>query len=614
MVWGERYLDDFLAMALPALLAPGNLPVLADHFTCELVIVTEEAFFGRIESNATFQNARKYCDARLVLCDDLIVSRNMYGHSLTHALHRGFADLGDRMTETFLLFFNADFVLADDSYRSLVEHMRNGERLIFAPSYCAVSERIAPILRGKMDPDSAAIAIPSREMAEIILAHKHNTIRTKIVNQQIFHINVPDQFYWFVDEHTLLGRQMPVAIVCMKPERVYTDPVSFWDYATVTMACPTLSRTVLGDSDDFLMVELRARDSMMDLMRIGRISQQETARVLGGYMTADQIEMGHYPLVLHARDCPPGCQDAREKLGHYVDGVYAALPAEKISHIDHPYWSGLIEQFRTNRAEWRQVREAASGPVEGHADTTSPTRLVRGGTREQPPRSFVHRAYQAFVGSLPEVTPFHPYWANLVHVRRLVREGLSRNREDSPAKVLLVKDEAVECFVTRAVEEADCQYASISSYGLRQQRLNPAIGDFDFCLCELGWAEINQLVALHGVIRRHMRPGARIVFFHASEILKTLTPENVRGVLAFLPSDAMTRIYFSGSPGIGAAIGSYRSALDKRARSGGQVGFALHVLINLIRSWRANREAVTRPWYEGRDNCTAITIEIEVNG
>ncbi|MEX0827939.1 MAG: hypothetical protein WD005_03200, partial [Haliea sp.] len=86
MVWGENYLSDFLTMSLPSLLAPGNLPALAREMECEVVIVTEESLFPVIEANPVYRRIFSYCQARLVMCDDLIVSRRMYGHSLTHAL------------------------------------------------------------------------------------------------------------------------------------------------------------------------------------------------------------------------------------------------------------------------------------------------------------------------------------------------------------------------------------------------------------------------------------------------------------------------------------------------------------------------------------------------
>jgi hypothetical protein len=67
--------------------------------------------------------------------------------TLAYALFRGFADLGPAMTETYMLFLNADFVLADRCYSRLIDRIRSAERVDLAPSYCAVEEYVRAKLR-----------------------------------------------------------------------------------------------------------------------------------------------------------------------------------------------------------------------------------------------------------------------------------------------------------------------------------------------------------------------------------------------------------------------------------------------------------------------------------
>src|SRR4029077_7367139 len=92
--WGERYVDTLLTLTLPALLAPGNLPYVASEVPCELVILTERRFFSKFYSHPTIARIRKVCPIRLIRLNDMIVSKDKYGMTLTYALHRGFADLG----------------------------------------------------------------------------------------------------------------------------------------------------------------------------------------------------------------------------------------------------------------------------------------------------------------------------------------------------------------------------------------------------------------------------------------------------------------------------------------------------------------------------------------
>src|SRR5579864_8464000 len=256
--WGDTYVDELLKFAIPALLAPGNLPAVAAQVQCELVLVSEERLFGKIAGDPAIKKVQEFCPVRLVGLDDLITRSDKYGMALTYALHRAFADLGSAMTDAWLIFFNADFILADGSLRNLLGHLMRGERIVASPSYCTVKEEIVPELKWRLAFDPTELAITPRDMAELILRHRHITIRGKTINQKRFHLQQADQFYWQLDDKTLLGQQMPVAIVGMRPQRYLAEPNSFWDHGLMLELCPDAEVKLLGDSDEFLMLELRS--------------------------------------------------------------------------------------------------------------------------------------------------------------------------------------------------------------------------------------------------------------------------------------------------------------------------------------------------------------------
>ena len=134
-LWGSVYAEKLVSMTLPALLAPGNLPSLATMFDVEVVLVTESKLVDYIRQARSFQRLSAICPVKFASLDDLMPCEpGEYGVVLTAALFRGFVDLGAKVTETFLLFLNADFIIADGSYRRLAELMREGNRVIHAPS------------------------------------------------------------------------------------------------------------------------------------------------------------------------------------------------------------------------------------------------------------------------------------------------------------------------------------------------------------------------------------------------------------------------------------------------------------------------------------------------
>jgi hypothetical protein len=617
-VWGQTYIDELLEFCLPALLAPGNLPALVKEFSCELVLVTEECLFDYVRRNRAFAAISELCPTRLVMIDDLVVSRNMYGHSLTFGLHRGFEDLGPKMCETNLLFFNSDFILADGSLDSVAKALRDGERLIFAPSYCVVAEDVAPLLRERIDPATGVLRLPPREMAAIAIPNRHYTIRGKTVNEPNYHMNIVDQFYWLVDGTALIGHQMPIAIVCMRPQRVYTDPVSFWDYATISMACPTARRHVLGDSDDFLMIELRSAKTYTEFLRIGGVTPEQVAKTLGEYMTSDQFEMGRYPLVLHSEDLPPEADAARRELKAYVDRVYAALPAKPVPHINHPYWSGLIDQFVENKHQWhqnhqsdllhkqlmaeesRRIRGGAPLPVTVDATSARPANLVR---------RFAREAYDVFVGSLPRTGPANPYTSSLRHVIAIL-DGLLG--DGAPLSLIVKRPES---FVCRLIEQHRGTYLAVSPEYVSARNPFTVRDPFDLCLIEPSWTDLAIFPAMYEHIRPHMRRGSHVVLFYCGPELESLAEGDVETLLPLLPRGDRCRTYFAGGEAIAAALNGFRNDLE-RYRSLPPRRRVMAILRELAQSApsviRANRASELLPPHQLPPFCTSIAIDIEI--
>lgn len=616
LAWGDRYFEQLRDLTLPALLAPGNLPALVAHFDCTLVIVTETRLFETFRAADVIRKIEAYCPVRLVSIDNLIDGVVGYGLALTYALHRGFDDLAERMCDTFLIFFNADFIIADGSLATLAKHMLAGERLIFSPSYCVEAEAATPILEKLVDPATGVLAIPKRDLAAIILDHLHNTVRAKIVNQQFFSMHVSDQMYWRVDRHTLLGHQLPIAIVCMRPERVYTQPICFWDYATISMACPTANRCVLGDSDEFLMLELRERDTFRELMKLSVPTPEEVGQKLGEYMTADQIEMGRYPLTLHAHDLPAGTGRARTKLTTYVDRVYRALPLEPVSPVNHRFWVGQAEHYDAQRKHSEEQRAMAvyrqrlvelsrdtpadpgSGPwpeievrIKGSAPSLSPGRLLVGG----------------LFGFVPDVTALHPYYGQYRFVADCVKRALAD--KTLPNSFFLGNEGSA---LDRLLARRPGTYTRSTVAALFRHNIPAAAQTFDFCLCDLDWPEVNEFPRIYRLIKPRMKPGGTFVVFHSSRTIRQIDP--VGGVMAvrpLIPDEAGAVFYFSGGPDVTTAFDNYRTWLLDNAAAPDLQRNAIRKLVRQARTTlRINRADRMRSPHALAVPCIGFTMEI----
>jgi Macrocin-O-methyltransferase (TylF) len=367
--WGENYVDTLLTLTLPALLAPGNLPYVASEVPCELVIVTERRFFSEFHNHPTIARIRKVCPIRFVRLDDLIVSKDKYGMTLTYALHRAFSDLGPSMTEHWQIFLNADFILASGSLRSVIHHLSRGARIIASPSYCTIAEQVIPELRKRLDATTSILSVPPRELARLVLQNRHLVIQGKTINQTSFHMRYADQFYWSVDDSTLLGYQMPVSIVGLRPERSLTEPNSYWDFGLIWEYCPKSEVCVIGDSDEFLMMELREKNVAEEQVVLGPPNKREIAERMLTWVTPYQRHFLKFPLTLHDRDLPPKIDDARVKLRSFVDEVMSNAPPLP-SHVKHSQWEYHWANFQDARRLSSRIRSWAKTRLQ-HAATVA---------------------------------------------------------------------------------------------------------------------------------------------------------------------------------------------------------------------------------------------------
>ncbi len=354
--WGEHYVDTLLSITLPAVLASGNLPYVASVTSCEVVILTEEIFFPEVDAAAAVKKIREICPVHLVGIDDLVSRPDKYGMALTYVLHRGCEALDAPVTETWFLFLNADFVLANNSWRRLIPQLACGTRIVTSPSYCVNAHEVAPKLRELIDPATSSLQLSPRAMAALAIDHRHDTIRAKTLNDGRIQTRYMDQFYWKVDDSTFLGCQMPVAVVGMWPEHRIGEPNTYWDYGLIKEYCPSSETAVIGDSDDFLMVELREKNVASSVMVPAKMQPFEIAEPMVSWVTDYQRQFAEHPLTLHSSDLPPNIEDDRAKLHSHVSEILSYCPRFLPSHVGHPQWEYHFVGFTEGRHNYLSKR------------------------------------------------------------------------------------------------------------------------------------------------------------------------------------------------------------------------------------------------------------------
>jgi hypothetical protein len=427
-IWGEEYIERFASLSLPSFLAPGNLPALAVHSDLEVVVLTRRCDFEEFEAQPAFRTLRSICATRFIDIDDLVAG-GLYGFTLTLAYARAVMGCGPDMLNTHFVFMNADFVLSDGSLRSLLRHIEGGRSIVLGPSFRATAEAIEPTLRAAVDPSTNSLAISSRKLVALALANPHPTSAAKIVSQDAFHTKQPNQFFWKVDEHTMLGRFYLIFMLCLKPERMLANINTYCDYGFIPEMCPSGDEVVMSDSDDFFMLELQHWMDESDLLQRGGQTDRDIARKLSEWTTAEHRRAAGYDLYFHANDLS-GVDRAKAQAATFIEKINKLLAAP-IPHAHHRYWVDGIEMYQSLLAR----RDVFALPKE--MDTPPfPLRsrlLIRSVAR------FAMRAvYRAMLGHAPKVAPLHPNWLDYHHLGKSISDVLNI----PSAHVLVVRDES----------------------------------------------------------------------------------------------------------------------------------------------------------------------------
>jgi hypothetical protein len=350
-VWGETYIKRFLELSLASLMAPGNLPALAEMTDLEIVVLTVTRDHRFFEQAAIFTALRRLAPFRFIAIDDLVLD-GWHGVTLSLVYFRGITEVGAGMAEQAFMFVNSDIVLADGSLRSAARRVVEGHRIVLVNSIRSTSEDLEPRLRAEIDPESGVLAIAPRRLVTMAMDCLHPLQVAKIVNDGSCHSIHVNQFYWRADATTLVSRHFLMFMICLRPERVVTEMTGFFDYAFVPEFCPSGGAVSLEDSDEFFALELQHRDHEADFLRPGGAAPADIAASLAVWTTAvHRHDALNHTLVFHGADLPENTADVCAEADRYVRDLVSRMSPEPQPHRGHPYWVGSYYNWELRRAQ-----------------------------------------------------------------------------------------------------------------------------------------------------------------------------------------------------------------------------------------------------------------------
>jgi hypothetical protein len=417
-VWGHRYVRQFLEVGLPTLLAPGNLPTLAQSLPCEFALLTSAADESYIREHPVFRHLGDICRASIRPIDHLITAGNN-STTLTLAYAEAIRAAGAATRDTCFFFLVSDYIVADGSLASVLARIRAGASAVLVGNFQVTAEEAMPWLRDRIGPDAARASLSARELMRWALGHLHPATAANMVNASLAHNAHTNRLFWRVDDHTLLGRFYLMHMIAVRPEVTDFRIGASWDYSFVPEMCPSGNASVITDSDEYLVVEMQPRAHEAGFLRPGPLRPEVLARSLGEWATALHRHNVAHSLVYHAGDLPAALPTVVAAADEYVAQVRRGLRRPPQPHYGHPYWRGAIAT----------VQEAARGRLSPEA-----LRKLLGAPSRR--GYWVERLRSLAVGYPPRVRPWHPRWPEY----RLVLRRLSPFFADPERQLLHVSD------------------------------------------------------------------------------------------------------------------------------------------------------------------------------
>jgi hypothetical protein len=496
-VWGYQFVGRFLEFCLPTLLAPNNIPAIAQALPCRFILLSSTTDKAVIQSHPAWQALERLCRAEIQSIDDLITQAN-HTATITLAFERALRQSANALRDTCFIFLMSDYLVADGSLKTVLETVQKGAGAVLAGNFQIIAEDVVPLLRRQVDRAAQEIVLQPRELLQWSLAHLHPATIANIVNFGLTHNAYANRLFWRVDENSLIGRFYLMHPIAIHPEVADFAVEASWDYSFVPELCPSGNIVPLTDSDDYLVVELQRREYEWENLRPGPIVPAALARSLAEWTTEHHRRNVAQPVLFHAAGRPANLAQYVAQSDAFVDGVSKLLAAPPLHHQRHPYWIGSIAVNR----------------YRGHRPLGREDWSFLLGERTSRPNAALRWLQAKVFGVPPTLTSLHPLWPDYKLPLKALNEVSASN-----GRALLVTHDA-EPFAQWVVATAS-NVVTLSFDHLLQlsaDHYGGLAGSFDACLLLANERMLERADALIEHIGPLLKAGGRIVLMVANSL------------------------------------------------------------------------------------------------
>ena len=253
VLWGDRFVDRFLSMTLPTILAPGNIPALADGRRISYRIYTGENDECRLQQSSLFRRLEQILPVNI----SVISPRRDDGkyHSASRFYIQSLQNSRANSAATILL--QPDAIWADGALARIAELAAAGHAAIMADGLRVISDIFMPEFKGAAARGSdGSLSIEPRALMKLAMRFIHPYEASVTWNSSFIH-DVPFRLHWPVSGAGILTQGFCYNPIYLAPEKYEFGSVKAMDHGLVDATVENLERIYYcNDSDDVALVSI----------------------------------------------------------------------------------------------------------------------------------------------------------------------------------------------------------------------------------------------------------------------------------------------------------------------------------------------------------------------
>ncbi|MBM3567298.1 MAG: hypothetical protein FJX46_00920 [Alphaproteobacteria bacterium] len=350
-VWGERYVETFLTLCLPAMLSPGNLGGFPWRADSRFIVYTRAQDWATMQAAPAFLRLQALMTVEFVPIDDRIGGNPMgtFTRCQQAAAERADAE------EAALFFLSPDLLWSDGSFRFAAEKVVAGASAVMTTGIRTALEDMRRDILAEFRPDAGgALALAPRHLSRLALRHMHAINSAWRWDSERFD-RWPAYLLWPAGAQGMIAIGYVLHPIVIKPTARRAPFRNIFDQDYLAAACPEIERIhVCRSSDDAIFFEMSPRERDVGLLIPNRASSYDVAYWAEWSFNAHHRAFARQPIRIAGGEVAETDWQAAESQGRAVVAEIEAHLAVPDSHLLLFDWRRL--RVRT-RARYRLAHD-----------------------------------------------------------------------------------------------------------------------------------------------------------------------------------------------------------------------------------------------------------------